>query len=137
VDQTLTNGDQAKHEHAERQPDVWLEPFEDHIAGYFEDDIWHEENREGGVVLIRHQFEVLRKAKDGGIRDVGAIQESEEIQEGQDGNHSEINLGDELALVDMGRRRSMVFNVGWMAQIRVIKLALNFAGAISPAALRS
>ncbi|CAF3652640.1 unnamed protein product [Fusarium graminearum] len=51
LDKALEEGGEAKEKHVQTQPDMGLEALEKNIGGNFEENVWHEEDDESGVVF--------------------------------------------------------------------------------------
>lgn len=51
LDETLHGGGEAEEKHVDRKPNMRLEFLEQHITRDFEQNVWHEEDDQSGVVL--------------------------------------------------------------------------------------
>lgn len=98
LDQTLTDHDHAKQEHAPGKPDPGTESLEEDVGGDLADDVWNEEHGEGGIVFYILQFQVLDQAEGARIANIDSVEEGEEVENTEEGNHSEIDLRHELPL---------------------------------------
>lgn len=82
--QSLHAGREAKQEHVRSEPYVRLEPLQENIGRDLRKHIRYEEDDQGRIVFDIAQIEVLRKIEDIRVRDVDAVQKSEEIQDTQE-----------------------------------------------------
>ena len=112
---------------------MWLESFQDDVGWYLKDDIWDEEHGQGGIILRAREFEVLLQTKDGGVGNVGAVEEGQQIHETEDWDYAQIDLGDQSALRGMRRAprseivvifRSRVSKIGIVIVVAVLMLVL-------------
>jgi hypothetical protein len=70
--ETLKDSNETEHEHAEREPEVRAETFEQKVGRDLEQDVGRKEDDEGVVVLESRQLQVRLQPEDGGVRDVHA-----------------------------------------------------------------
>jgi hypothetical protein len=64
---------QAEEKHVETQPDMGLEALEKNVGGDLEEDVWHEEDDEGGVVFCLFKAKLFRETKDVGVGDIDTV----------------------------------------------------------------
>lgn len=88
LNQALTDGNQSKSEHADGEPDMWLESLEDDIARNLENNIGDEEDGQTRAVLSAAQTEVLLKAKDSSICDICPVEKGQKIHNRQNRDQS-------------------------------------------------
>lgn len=74
----------------------FLPPYHD-VRRHFEQDVSKEKDGQGHVELSACQLEVVFESCNSGIANVGAIQETEEIQERPDGDEAVVELAFEGA----------------------------------------
>jgi hypothetical protein len=70
LSQPLEGGNQAEHEHADREPNMGTKLFEEDVGGHFEQDVWNEEDDECSVILRSMQPKILLQTEERGIRDI-------------------------------------------------------------------
>lgn len=112
---------------------MWLESFQDDVGWYLEEDIWDEEHGQGGIILRAREFEVLLQTKDGGIGDVGAVEEGQQIHETEHWNYAKIDLRDQSAL--RGMRRAPRSEIIVIFRPRVSKIGIVIVVAVLPLVL--
>jgi hypothetical protein len=71
----LTESDEAKAEHTQRQPDVGFESFQNDVGGDLEKDVRNEKDGQRCIILDTLEGQVIGKTEDGSIGDIGAVQE--------------------------------------------------------------
>lgn len=94
----LHDCDEAEQEHVETQPHIGLELLEQDVAWDLEEDVGHKENHKRDIVLVIFEAELPGKTRDVGIGDVDAVQKCQKVEDAEEGNDMEVNLGHQLAL---------------------------------------
>lgn len=56
---------------------------------------------EGGVIISTVEMQVFLETEDGGVRYVDSIQESEKVEQGENGDDPKIDLVHNFALIDV------------------------------------
>ena len=81
-----------------------LELLQQDVGWDFKDDVGDEEDRERIVVLRAStwEFQFGREPVHGGIGNVGSVKESEQVEDAQHGDDSEIDLGKQFPLGGAG-----------------------------------
>ena len=104
-DDTHEGHDSAPSDHDSRQPDGRPKAFKEEIGRHLEDAVGEEEDGEGPIVLGPRHVEVLLQAFDLCVADVAAVEEGEEVEEGEHGDEVEVHLAKGAGWVDCARRR--------------------------------
>jgi hypothetical protein len=73
LNQTLEESSKAEEEHVQAEPDMGLEALEKNVGGNLKEDVWHEEDDEGGIVFCLFEAEFFGQANNVGIGDVYTI----------------------------------------------------------------
>ena len=98
---------------------MWTQSLEKDIGRNLEDDIWDEEYCQRRVVLHSPEVEVRCQAEQLGIGDVDTVEESQEIEDTEKGNHSEVDLRNKTPLRCVRRADYMEFVVdGFRPRVR-------------------
>ena len=110
--QTLADGDDTEPKTADGQPNTRGELLHQDVGRNLEDDVRDEEDGQSRVVLNTSQVEIRLESESAGIADVDTVQESQEIENDQEGDDIEVNLQGQPPVACVGRtdksRRSVV-----------------------------
>lgn len=82
----------AEEKHVETQPDMGLETLEENVGGDLEENIWHEEDDEGGIVFSFFETKLFRKTKDVGIGNIDTVYELRDESVVCDSRESKMNI---------------------------------------------
>lgn len=96
MDQALHGGEQAETKAAHGQPYPRREALEEDVRGDLEDGVRHEEDSQCRVELRPRKLEVFLKGKGPCIGDVDPVEEGQEVQDADEGEHMDVDLGLEL-----------------------------------------
>ena len=69
-----------------------LETLEENVGGDLEENIWHEEDDEGGIVFSFFETKLFRKTKDVGIGNIDTVYELRDESVVCDSRESEMNI---------------------------------------------
>lgn len=83
---------EAEEKHVKTQPDVGLEALEEDVGRDLEENVWHEEDDEGGIVFGFFEAKLFRKTKDVGIGNIDTVYELRNESVVCDSRESEINI---------------------------------------------
>lgn len=82
-------------------PDIGLELFHQDIARDLKQNVRDEEDDQSSVVLhavLGREPQLVRETEHVGIGDVDSVEEGQQVEDAEVGNHAEVNPGDEPAL---------------------------------------
>lgn len=80
----------APKDHDDGQEDGRSEALEQYIREWFEDGIGDEEDCKRGIVIPRSHVQILLQAGDTSITDVCAVEEGDEVEEGEPGDELKV-----------------------------------------------
>jgi hypothetical protein len=83
---------EAEEKHVETQPDMGLETLEENVGGDLEENVWHKEDDEGGIVFGLFETKLFRKTKDVGIGNIDTVYELRDKSVVCDSTEDEINV---------------------------------------------
>lgn len=94
--ETHARHDHAPEEHDARQEDTRAEALQHDVGGGFEEAVRDEEDCQADVVLPVLHVQVWDQPVDFGVADVGAVEEADEIEEGEPGDQFVVELPPKL-----------------------------------------
>ena len=94
----MADFDHAKHEHTPTQPNPRREFLKKDIGGDFKEDVRDEEHRKCSIILISNQFQIFDQREGFRVGDIDTVEEREEVQDAEEGDYVEIDLGHEFLL---------------------------------------
>ena len=97
MDKALTDCNHTEHKHARGKPYGRFQLFQDDVRGDLKYNVGHEEDCQSSIVLVPNELQIGDQTIDGSIRNVGAVQEGQQVENRQDGNYSKVYFGDELS----------------------------------------
>ena len=75
----LHRRDETEAEHADREPDMRFETFENDVGGDLEEDVGDKKDGKCSVVLVSDQAQFLYQAEDGCVGNVGPVEECPKV----------------------------------------------------------
>lgn len=110
VNKGSANGRNAEAEGDDGDEPSWADPFAGNVGGNLEDDVADVEDGEDGIVVVARELEVLLQAGQAGVSNVCAVDEAEQVQQGDGGDDAQVNLHPQLGLgfgVELDKRMAI------------------------------